>query len=305
MINIWRVIVFGVQNFWRNIWLSLITVLIVLLNLCLMTTVMGLNIVGQQTLHAVEKKVSLSVYFTASTTETRVQEIRNDLLKNSGVQTIRLISREEHLQNLIHSQADPKLVQDAIKQLGDNPLGPGLVINAKGLDDYASIAKAIKDPKYKNVVESTGNDYESNQQIISKLSGIVHRVQVTTWWVTAILGLIMLLMVFNTIRVTIYSQREEIGIMKLVGASDAFVRGPFIVTSFLYGLLASSIVLVIMIPILSVFNPFFAQFFAGYDINVLGYVQGHIWQIIGAEIGVASGLSVLSAFFAIGRYLRV
>jgi cell division transport system permease protein len=305
MINILRVLVFGVQNFWRNIWLSLITVLIVLLNLCLMSTVMGLNIVGQQTLQAVKQKVSLSVYFTASTTETRAQEIRSELLKNSGVQSIRVISRDEHLQNLIKSQSDPKLVEDAIKQLGDNPLGPGLVINAKNLDDYAGIAKAIKDPKYKNVVESTGNDYESNQQIISKLSGIVHRVQVTTWWVTAVLGLIMLLMVFNTIRVTIYSQREEIGIMKLVGASDAFVRGPFIVTSFLYGFLASVIVLALMIPILSVFNPFFAQFFAGYDINVLGYVQSHIWQVIGVEIGVASGLSVVSSFFAIGRYLRV
>ena len=305
MINIWRVIVFGAQNFWRNIWLSVITVVIVLLNLCLMSTVMGLNIVGQQTLAAVKQKVSLSVYFTASTTETRVQEIRNELLQKPGVQSIRVISREEHLRDLIKSQSDPKLIEDAIKQLGDNPLGPGIVISAKTLEDYAGITKLIQDQKYKKVIESTGNDFASNQQIITRLSDIVHRVQVATWWVTAILGLIMVLMVFNTIRVTIYSQREEIGIMKLVGASDAFVRGPFIVTSFLYGFIASSIVLLIMIPILSVLNPLFSQFFAGYDINVLGYVRSHLWQIIGTEIGIASGLSVASAFFAIGRYLRV
>jgi len=305
MISLWRVFIFGLQNFWRNIWLSLITVLIVVLNLCLMSMVMGFNIVGQQTLTAVQQKVNLSVYFTASTTETRVQDIRTELLKRTDIASIRVISREEHLQDLLSSQADPKLITEAIKQLGENPLGPGIVISAKQLSDYSAIATAIDDPKYKSSIESTGNDYQTNQDIIDKLSSIVSRIEVLTWWVTGILALIMALMIFNTIRVTIYSQREEIGIMKLVGGSDAFVRGPFVVTSLLYGLSASLIVLLLMIPVLSLANPFFAQFFAGYDINVLGYVREHLWQIVGVEILVASGLSVASSFFAIGRYLRV
>lgn len=304
-VTLWRMITFGFQNFWRNIWLSLITVLIVVLNLFLMSLVFGLNVVGQQTLTAVRQKVNLSVYFTSTTSEQRVDQIRQELLKKPEVQSIRLITRAEHLDQLRRTAADKGLVNAAIEALGDNPLGAGLVITAKTLDGYSVIAKALDNPQYQPIIEDTGNDFQTNQTVISRLSLIVQRVQVATLWLTLLFAIIAALMVFNTIRVAIYSQREEIGIMKLVGASDAFVRGPFIITSLLYGLLASLVVTAALAPILTLTNPFFAQFFAGYDINVLGYVRQNLWTIIGLELAVGCGLSVLSSLFAIGRYLRV
>jgi cell division transport system permease protein len=112
-------------------------------------------------------------------------------------------------------------------------------------------------------------------------------------------------MVFNTIRATIYSHRQEISIMKLVGATDAFVRGPFVVASLLYGFIAATVTTLVLLPILTLTNPFFSQFFAGYDVNILGYFQTHLWKILGLEIAVGCGLSILSSLFAIGRYLRV
>lgn len=304
-VTLWRMITFGFQNFFRNIWLSLITVLIVVLNLFLMSLVSGLNVVGQQTLTAVRQKVDLSVYFIPTTSEQRVDQIRQELLRKPEVQSIRLITRAEHLQELKKSAVDKGLVNAAIDALGDNPLGAGLVITAKTLDGYGAIANALKDPKYQSIIEDTGNNFQTNQTVISRLSLIVNRVQVATLWLTLLFAIIAILMVFNTIRVAIYSQREEIGIMKLVGASDAFVRGPFVITSLLYGLVASILVTAVLIPVLSLTNPFFAQFFAGYDINVLGYVRAHLWTILGLEVAVGCGLSVISSLFAIGRYLRV
>ncbi len=304
-VTLWRMIAFGFQNFWRNIWLSLITVLIVVLNLFLMSLVFGLNVVGQQTLTAVRQKVNLSVYFTPTTSEQRVDQIRQELLKKPEVQSIRLITRAEHLEQLKRTTADKGLVNAAIEALGDNPLGAGLVITAKTLDGYSVIAKALANPQYQPIIEDTGNDFQTNQTVISRLSSIVQRVQVGTLWLTLLFATIAVLMVFNTIRVAIYSQREEIGVMKLVGASDAFVRGPFVITSLLYGLVASLVVTGALAPILTLTNPFFAQFFAGYDINVLGYVQQNLWTIVGLELAVGCGLSVLSSLFAIGRYLRV
>ncbi|MBI5466806.1 MAG: ABC transporter permease [Candidatus Kerfeldbacteria bacterium] len=304
-VTLWRMITFGFQNFFRNIWLSLITVLIVVLNLFLMSLVSGLNVVGQQTLTAVRQKVDLSVYFIPTTSEQRVDQIRQELLRKPEVQSIRLITRAEHLQELKKSAVDKGLVDAAIDALGDNPLGAGLVITSKTLDGYGAIANTLKDPKYQSIIEDTGNNFQTNQTVISRLSLIVNRVQVATLWLTLLFAVIAILMVFNTIRVAIYSQREEIGIMKLVGASDAFVRGPFVITSLLYGLVASILVTAVLVPILSLTNPFFAQFFAGYDINVLGYVREHLWTILGLEVAVGCGLSVISSLFAIGRYLRV
>ncbi len=297
---------FGFQNFWRNIWLSLITVLILTLNLFLISLVSGANVVGQQTLTAVKHKVNLSVYFTATTSEQRVGEIRTELLQKPEVLSIRLITRAEHLDQLRKSpKTNPALINAAVNALGDNPLGAGLVITAKTLDGYGAIGKALKNPKFTSLIEDTGNDVETNQTVISKLSLIVHRVQQITIWLTILFTFIAGLMVFNTLRVAIYSQREEIGIMKLVGASDAFVRGPFVVTSIMYGLIASVLTTLILLPILSITNPWMRTFFAGYDINVLGYVHAHFWSILGLEVAFGCVLSALSSIFAIGRYLRV
>lgn len=308
MLTLWRMVKFGLQNFWRNIWLSVITVVIVVLNLFLMTLVTGLNVVGQQTLVAVKHKVNLSVYFQSTVSEQRVEEVRQDLLRKPEVDSITLTTREQHLAQLRASQHDrngQKLVNAAIDALGENPLGAGLVITAKTLDGYPTISKYLDQPQYMSIIEDTGNNYETNQKVISQLSGIVHRVQSASLWLTVLFALIAVMMVFNTIRVNIYSQREEIGIMKLVGATDAFVRGPFLITSLLYGLLASIITTLVFLPILSIINPSLISFFGGYDINVLAYFQQHIWTILALEISAGCGLSALSSLLAIGRYLRV
>lgn len=305
MITLWRMITFGFQNFWRNVWLSLVTILIVVLNLFLMSVITGLNVVGHQALTAVKTKIDLSVYFTSTTSEQRVAEVQQELKQLPEVQSIRLVSRDEHLEALRKSQPNNSLVNEAIKQLGDNPLGAGLVITAKTLDGYGAIAKAIQSDKYSTIVENTGNEFATNQTVIAKLSLIVNRVQLATLWLTGLFALIAFLMIYNTIRITIYSHREEIGIMKLVGASDAFVRGPFVVTSILYGLVASLLTTLLLIPILTVTNPFFAQFFAGYDVNVLAYFQSHALIILGFEVLAGVVISMFSSVLAIGRYLRV
>lgn len=303
MITLWRMFKFGLQGFTRNIWLSVVTILIVVLNLFLMSLVSGVNIVGQQTLSAVRQKVNLSVYFTSTTSETRVGEVRQDLLKLPEVQSIRLVTRAEHLDQLKAAKGD--IVTNAIDALGDNPLGAGLVISAKTLDGYGAIAQAVKQPQYQSIIENTGNDFTTNQTVISRLSLIVGKMQIATYWLTGLFAFIAILMVFNTIRVAIYSQREEIGIMKLVGASDAFVRGPFVVTSIIYGIIAALLVTGILVPLLTIINPKLKMFFAGYDINVLSYVRANLWMILGFEVAAACFLSAVSSLFAIGRYLRV
>lgn len=303
MMTFWRMCKFGLQNFTRNIWLSLITILIVALNLFLMSLVSGLNVVGRETLAAVRQKVNLSVYFTPTTSEQRVGEVRQELLRRPEVLTIRLISRAEHLEAL--EKVRGSIVKEAVDALGSNPLGAGLVITAKSLDGYGAIAQVLKQPQYKSIIEDTGNDFATNQTVISRLTLFVNRLQAASFWFSALFAIIAILMVFNTIRVTIYTQREEIGIMKLVGASDAFVRGPFIVASLLYGLIAGLVVTAVLLPILSIVNPKLEVFFAGYDINVLGYFRQYLWAILGLEVGAGCFLSGISSLFAISRYLRV
>lgn len=305
MIKLWRMIGFGIQNFWRNIWLSIITVLIVTLNLFLISVVLGLNVVGQQTLSSVQKRVNLSVYFTPTTSEDRVEEVRQELLQRNDVSKVTLVTRAERLELLQQTQGQSELVNAALEALGENPLGAGLVVTANSLESYNAIARYLQNDRFESIIEDTGNEFTTNQTVINRLSLIVGRIQGATLWLTILFGIIAILMVFNTMRVTIYSHREEIGIMKLVGADDAFVRGPFVVTSIVYGLIASALTMLILFPVLSIINPSVTRFFGEYDINLVGYMSGHFWQILGIEIAIGTGLSIVSSVFAIGRYLRV
>lgn len=305
MIKLLRMIGFGIQNFWRNIWLSLITVLIVTLNLFLISLVLGLNVIGQQTLTAVQERVNLSVYFTSTTSEERVEEVRQELLERPDVTEVELVTRAERLAQLQRTQGQSELVNAALEALGENPLGAGLIVTATSLDSYNSVARYLQSDRFASIIEDTGNEFDSNQTVINRLSLIVGRIQGATLWLTILFSVIAILMVFNAIRVTIYSHREEIGIMKLVGADDAFVRGPFIVTSLMYGLIASALTMLVLFPVLSVINPSVTRFFGEYDINLVGYITSHFWQILGIEIAIGAGLSAISSLFAIGRYLRV
>ncbi len=298
-------ITFGVQNFWRNIWLSVVTVIILTLNLFLMSLVVGLNVVGDQALAAVKEKVNLSVFFTATTSEEQVETIRQELLQKPEVKSIAKITRQQHLDDLKKAYPNSGLVNAAIELLGENPLGPGLVVTARSFDGYSGVVQALQDSKYETVIEDTGNDFEANRDVINTIDHTVGRLRIAAIWLNLFFALIAVLMVFNTIRVNIYTHSDEIGIMKLVGASDTFVRGPFVVTSMMYGLLAAILTTLIFVPILTVTNPFLNSFFAGYDINILGYYYSHVWLVLGLEVLVGCGLSVLSSLFAIGRYLRV
>lgn len=305
MVTLWRMITFGVQNFWRNIWLSLITVLILTLNLFLITLVFGLNVVGEQTLAAAKRNVSLSVYFTAETTEQQADEIRRTLIDRPDITSIRVVTREERLERLQSGSGQADVIEDALDALGENPLGPGLEIKAADLAAYDRIHQYLQEPTIADAIDDPGNEFEENQKAIARLDRIVGQIQRATFWLTLVFGLIAVLMVFNTIRVAIYSHREEIGIMKLVGASDPFVRAPFVVTSLVYGVLAAVITLLLVAPLVSILNPSLRQFFGIYDVNLSSYLQGHTWQLIGLELGLGCGLSALSSMFAIGRYLRV
>ncbi|MBI3573012.1 MAG: FtsX-like permease family protein [Candidatus Kerfeldbacteria bacterium] len=305
MTTLWRMIKFGYQNFWRNIWLSLVTVLIVMLNLFLMSVVMGVNVVGQQTLIAVKQKVNLSVFFLPTISEQRVGEIGKELALKPEVASVKVTTRAENLQRLKNDPRYGSLVKSAVAELGENPLGASLEIKAKTLDGYATIAGYLRDKKYADFIDPRNGIVADNLQANNLLATIVHRIELAAAWLIVFFGLIALLMIFNTIRVNIYTQREEIGIMKLVGASDAFVRGPFVVTSIMYGLLASVLTTILLVPLLTFANPYFNQFFAGYSVDVLGYFQGHLLIILGLEVAVGCGLAMLSSLLAIGRYLRV
>ncbi|MFH1366667.1 MAG: permease-like cell division protein FtsX [Patescibacteria group bacterium] len=300
-----RALKLGWQNFWRNRWLSLVTVLILILTLFLISLIVTVKVVADKTLDSVKQKVDMSVYFEANADKTAVAALQKRLKEMPEVEELVYISPDEALTKFKEDNKDNPVVIEAIEALDTNPLGAVFVIRAKKLDDYPLIIDVLDEQIYQKIIQDKNRDFENNQSIIEKLSNITDNINKFGMVLALVFAVIAVLMIFNTIRINIYSYREEIGIMKLVGASNGFVRAPFVIESIIYALIASLICLGLIYTLINTIAPFLDRFFAGYELNIVAYFNHNFLIILGGLIILSIIMCVLSSLIAVRRYLRV
>ncbi len=298
-----RTMKFALQGFWRNVWLSLVTVVILVLTLLSISMVWGINVVANQAISAVQDKVDVSIFFKAGVAESEIFNIQNRFEALSQVKDVRYITPDQALAQFRQKHANDPDILASLDELKENPLGATLIVRANSLEDYPTILSVLDDPSYKDIVQD--KNFEDSQTVINRLSDASQRVQRVGIVISIIFVIIAVLLIFNTIRITIYTHREEIGIMKLVGATNWFIRSPFLVESILYGLMAAIIAFAIFYPFVSVLSPQVSNFFTGYDFNLTNYFHAHFWGFFGFQLLFAVFLSVVSSLIAIGKYLKV
>ena len=301
----YRALKLGWQNFWRNRWLSLVTILILILTLFFISLLVTVKVVADKTLDSVKAKVDMSVYFIPSADKTAVVQLQNRLEDMPEVKEVKYISPDEALANFRDENKDNPTIIEALDALESNPLGAVLVVKAENLEDYPNIIRVLDEKNYQKIIQEKTRDFENNQEMIDRLSNIADNISKFGLILSLIFAVIAILMIFNTIRITIYSYRDEIGIMKLVGASNAFVRAPFVIESIIYALIASLICLGLIYTMVNAIAPFLNRFFAGYELNIVGYFNQNFFFILGALVVLSVVLCVLSSLIAVRRYLRV
>lgn len=302
-LTIYRTIKFALQGFWRNIWLSIVTIVILVLTLFSISVVGTVNIIGREAIKSIQDKINISAYFKNDAPDDQVLNIKYRLENLSQIKSVSYISKEQALDNFKEKHKDDPEIIASIEELENNPLGATLVVQANNIEDYKEILNILKDPDYSDLIQKV--NFEDNQNLINEFSNITNKVQKVVIIISGIFIIITILIIFNTIRITIYTHREEIGIMKLVGATNWFIRMPFLLESILYGVLACIICLAILYPLLNVISPQVTNFFTGYELDLLNYFKNNFWYIVGLELGFAVILSVISSSIAIGKYLKV
>lgn len=301
----YRALKLGWQNFWRNRWLSLVTVLILILTLFLISLIVTVKVVADKTLDSVKEKVDMSVYFEPAADKIAVAQLQKRLKEMPEVAELIYISPDEAREKFRKENKDNPTVLEALDALDSNPLGAVLKIQAKKLDDYPTIVNVLDDQSYQKIIQDKDRDFENNQSIIDKLSNITDNINKFGMVLALVFAVIAVLMIFNTIRINIYSYREEIGIMKLVGASNGFVRAPFVIESIIYALISSLICLGLIFTLINTIAPFLNRFFAGYELNIVDYFNHNFVIILGGLIILSIIMCVLSSLIAVRRYLRV
>lgn len=304
MTTLLRIIKFAFQNFWRNFWLSVVTVSMMVFTLLTVNMLIVLTLVGDRAVNYVQDKVEVSVYFHADVPITRVQSAADFLRGLSQVRDVSIITPEQALERFEARHANDPLVLKSLDEVGGNPFGPTLVVKAHDPSDFPFILSALDHPQFKNDIRE--KDYADYEAVIKNIQDKIAQARVFGAILAAIFLGIAMLIVFNTVRMGIVIHREEIGIMKLVGASSAFVRAPFLVESVLCSLLATLIAAAITVPVVTALDPSLGAFFDGSrTIDLLGFYKEHGLALFFTEFLVLSVVGMVATGFAMRKYLKV
>ena len=302
-VSLYRVIKFAFQNFLRNAWLSIATVSVLVLTLVSVNMFLALNVLGKVALTTVRSKIDVSVHFKPDIEDSRVQTVKIFLLSLPEVKDVQYISPGEALQNFNESYKADTGVIESLGEVGTNPFGATLVVQAQTLDDYPKIMGALADPLYSSMIEA--KDFDDRQTMIARVEAVSKKMELFGLGVSAVFLFITLLIVWNTIRVSIYTRKEEIGIMRLVGASDGFIRAPFYVEAVLWSLLSLALCAAVVWPALRVAQPFLQNFFGTGSVDLVGFYTANVAAIVGFQLGAVALMALVTTKMATAKYLKV
>lgn len=298
-----RIIKFAFQNFWRNIWLSVITISMLVLTLLTVNILLVLNRVTDQAISFVENRIEVSVYFNENADPVKVNEALTYLRSLSQVKDVQEVPADLALATFKQRHASDPAILSSLDELGKNPFGPTLVIKAYNAKDFDAIIAALDNPRFRDEIRQ--KDFSDYQSIVSKIRQTTSEIRTVGIVLSGIFFLIALLIIFNTVRVAIFIHREEIGIMRLVGASSNFIRAPFLIETILLSLFSILIVMAVVYPTLAFIEPKFNQYFGSGTTGLVSYFEQNGWLIFGSQFIALIFVTMTSTALAMRKHLKV
>jgi len=304
MIALKRIIKGGFLNFKRSGLVSWAAVLVVTVTLCVITIIILLQAVLHFSLNQIKDKVDVTIYFTTSAPEDKILTLKSSLEQLPEVATVSYTSADEALKIFRDRHSGDYPTIQALDEIGTNPLGAYLNVKAKEVSQYESIANFLQSDDALvlgsvSIVDKV--NYYQNKSVIDKLNAIISGAQKLGFLVTLLFVILSIIITFNTIRLTIFISKEEIGVMRLVGASKMHVRGPFMIEGAIYGLVATLFTLILFWPATAWLGAKMTDFLG---INMYDYYISNFFQIFTILLLSGIGLGIISSFLAVRKYLN-
>ena len=301
-----RVLGSGGKNFARGGAVSAATVLIMTVTLAIIGSLIFLSALLSYTLNTIKDKVDVSVYFVTTATESEILAVKDQIEKLPQVANVTYTSADDALAAFRARHESDQLTLQALEQLGGNPLDASLEVRAKDTSQYENIVSFLEASP---TLSAGGNsivdriNYAQNKDVIDRLSVAIAATREVGFAVVILFALASVLIAFATIRLAIYTAKDEIAVMRLVGASNAYIRGPFIVAGVITGVVAGLIVLLLLWPATWYTAAKTAGWLGGFDLA--GYYRSHFFLIFGIVMASGIGLGAVASVLAIRRYLNV
>lgn len=304
ILDLRRIIKSGFVNFKRSSFVSLSSVLVMTITLSVITLIIFSQAVLNFALSSIEDKVDVTVFMTVGASEADVLVLKKSIEELPTVESVTYISAEEALENFKTKHANDFLTLQALDELDGNPLGATLNVQALDTADYEAIATFLENKDAlgsgdKVIIDKV--NYSQNKLVIDRLISITEGARRLGIAITIVLMIISLIITFNTIRLVIYISRDEISVMRVVGAENHYIRGPFLVEGMLYGIISSIITMILFYPMTLWAGANMTDFLG---LNLHTYYIANFFQlfVITAVFGMILG--IISSYSAVRTYLK-
>jgi cell division transport system permease protein len=294
-----RIFKLGWKNVSRNIALSLVAVFVITTTIVLATFVFAVKDFSDLLVEDIKDKMSISVYLKDGVDEETVLEVKEGLLELEETRSVKYISKEEALESFMERYKDDPMIMASLAEVG-NPLLSSLSIKAENIDGYEVIAEHLNESPLRIFFEKI--DYDQRKTVIQEVFRITELSQKVSFSLAAILALIAISIVFNTIRLAIYGMRDEIKTMRLVGVSNRFISGLFVSQGIIIGLVSFLASFLIVFGIGIFLGENLKSLIPGLDL--FNYLKTNFSFIFLLQIILSVSLGVFSSVFATSKYLK-
>lgn len=298
----WRILRFSFQDIFRNISLSFMTVLILILMLLSTNTLLVVRVLTTKAIESINEQLDISVHFVPDADSEQVVELQNYLSSFPEVSSVSYFDSEAVLQQFKDSNQHKPELLESLEVLDENPFGASIVVKAINPEDYSKVISALDVPEYEALILE--KDFSDTEFGIQKIHEITSQVEKFTIILTAIFAVIAFIVIFNTIRVAIFTHRMEISIKKLVGASNWFVRGPYIIESLIFTVFSMLVAGIVVYITIGLIEPQINGLFREQGI-LTNYYKSNILGLVLAQFGAVLLLTISTSLLAMRRYLKV
>lgn len=302
MRSLYRITKFALQDIGRNLGLSFMTIFILVLMLLSVNTLISLDVVTRKAVQMVREQVTMSFYLTPDVSDSNVSEIKSYIATFPEVTALQVVSRDDALKSFQNRHKYSPEVLAALTELGGNPFGPTITVRTKQPGDYKKIIDALSVPEYEPLIES--KSFDGNESALDKVQLITSRIERIGLGLSLLFAVIAFLIIFNTIRVSIQSQRIEISIKRLVGASNIFIRGPYWLEAAIFTILSIGITVGVVFVSLGWIDQYIGIIFSD-QFSLTNYYLSNMLSVFGIQAVAVLFLTIMSSGLAMRRQLKV
>ncbi len=301
-ITFFRILKLGFINFIRNAWLSTAATAIMLVTLGILLSGLLINKALSGEIKSIVSDVTISIYFKENFKETQMKELKSALISNSNVKSVNYISKQHALDIFAQqSKNDPTLLEGLT--IGENAVPASLEVKVHDLSKIKQVALIAENARYNKFVDETSYDEQSEERIQS-IAAVQKFIVKSSIVAGVAFAFISVLIIFNTIRMAIFTRGEEIKIMKLIGATNSYIRGPFLFEASLYGIVAGSIASGLLYGFLYSWGTEIAKYLLAFQ-STLDFFQDNMVIISLTTLLCGILIGLISSILALTRYLKL